>query len=214
MDGVDITAAMEAGREKYRRPIPGAPEGKTIRDCQHDGPFYLVRAFDGISIYQCLKCRKCSDVETRQGKTCMNCGKPLTGRQVNWCCAGHGTEVWASHDRGWWREAIKKRDAHTCQRCGYQETPETKEAYKAAHRAIALEHLNLSNMKHHYLALQRSGTRRLEAHHIHPLEWGGAEFDQENGKTLCHPCHDQEHRELNATRRRLQSDQGENKQGE
>lgn len=148
-----------------RKPIPGAPDGKTRRGCPHSGPFALIRAFHGISTYQCLTCRKLSSVETRTGKTCLNCGKPLTGRQVNWCSGECGKDFAEHKDRGLWASRVKHRDNYTCQRCGWRN-----------------EH--------------GGEYRQLEAHHITPLSWGGPEFDLNNGTTLCRPCHEEVHREL------------------
>lgn len=206
---MDAEAAQrwEALEAQIRRPIPGTPEGKTLRRCQHDGPFEVVRAFHGIIIYQCMTCRKCSEVETRTGRTCLNCGKPLTGRQVNWCCEDHGREFACSKDRDWWRRAVLKRDGHTCQRCGWKDTPEGKQACQEAYAEVAKEERTKprgqwrSSWQMDWEAMRRSGYRQLEAHHVHPLEWGGAEFDLENGITYCHICHDAEHRALNAQRR-------------
>lgn len=161
-------------------PVPGAPPGKSWRRCLKPGhaEFQLVRSFVGVYVYQCLVCRQIALVKTRTGKTCMNCGKPLTGRQQNWCCEDHGREVANSYDRAAWRRAVLERDSHTCRRCGWHATPELETVYVA------------------------TNYRQLEAHHVHPLEWGGPEFDVENGMTLCESCHDQEHRELNAERAR------------
>ena len=35
---------------------------------------------------------------------------------------------------------------------------------------------------------------RLEAHHVTPLQKGGAPYDLENLETLCRPCHIERHR--------------------
>lgn len=156
----------------WNKPIPGAPEGKVRRKCDCDGPFVLVRAFHGISTYQCLTCRRVSEVETRTGKTCLNCGKPLTGRQRNWCSDECGREFANHKSRSWWAETVKRRDGYTCQCCGWKN----------------------SHDKAEY--------RQMEAHHIMPLSWGGPEFDLRNGVCLCEGCHDEIHRELGTKRGR------------
>lgn len=186
-------------------PIPGAPPGKTWRMCDrpdHDGPWYWLRTFHGLVLYECIACRAHASVTTRTGKTCMNCGKPLTGRQINWCCPEHGTEVADSRTRQAWADAIKQRDRHTCQQCGWHLTPEIKAAFQAAFDALwAAERLKhwkdwRSHNQLERIAASLTYYRDLEAHHVHPLEWGGSMYDLENGRTLCVPCHKEEHRQL------------------
>ena len=94
---------------------------------------------------------------------CRGCGKPLKGRQRIWC------EPWgecarrfsAQHSQGGFRSYVLRRDNYTCQGCGVQ--------------GIHGKYGGVSG--------------KLEADHIVPISEGGAAFDPDNGRTLCHGCH-------------------------
>lgn len=162
-------------------PIPGAPDGRVARSCQHEHEFKLVRRFAGIETWQCLVCRKISEVITHPvgEKTCLHCGKALAGRQSSWCCAEHGIEYADHKNRSWWAWQVKKRDCFACRKCGWKPTQSGETMYRYSKHEPDPE-----------------GRFQLEAHHVHPIEYGGDEFDLENGLTMCNRCHDEEHRYL------------------
>jgi 5-methylcytosine-specific restriction endonuclease McrA len=107
---------------------------------------------------------------------CIVCGKKLPKYKRKYCSDACRYELLAEI-KSWpiiRREALK-RDNYTCQDCGY--------------KAPSIGWLQ--------------STTGLEVHHIIPIHAGGDEFDLKNLITLCHDCHVQRHKRINASKRNI-----------
>jgi hypothetical protein len=167
--------------------------------CLHS--FILTRKFMGVRIEHCSQCRGYRIKETRaKGKhTCLGCGKGLTGRQRKWCGVLCLRLMRAHINRTKWARFIKTRDKRTCQVCGWKETPSDRKTFEQERLRLRKTNPRWSRQKIRFAAAAVTEWRFLEAHHIKPLNEGGAEFDVSNGTCLCDKCHDEEHRTRKGT---------------
>lgn len=176
--------------------LPQTKTSRLLRRCQHKADFILVREFAGCDVWQCPTCGKASTVITRpeDSLTCLACGKGLKGKRRKWC-SRPCEALYAAHlSRKEWARYIKSRDRRTCQSCGWRETATTKAQHRAERYRLRRLHPRWNRMKLYHAAMEATGWRILEAHHIRPLSKGGPELDVNNGITLCHLCHDDLHR--------------------
>lgn len=179
--------------------IKSLPKSQQVRRrCRHNTGFTLVERFVGCEVWQCDRCGKTATVITRpEGqKTCLVCGKELTGRKYRWC-GSECEEFYAAHlSRDLWARYIRRRDGNRCQHCGWKPTRESWRAFRTVYHKLSSKHPDWSPMKLYHEAMRMTGFRMLEAHHVVPLEEGGPELNPANGILLCHICHDEEHRRL------------------
>lgn len=114
---------------------------------------------------------------------CRWCNSELTGRKQRWCSGRCAAEMGQNHWWGYARTAAVKRDDNTC-RCGEKES---RSHPLEVHHLAPLHTLTITVKKWRRIGYEIE-TRR--ARHAD----GGCWHHQDGLVSLCHDCHQAEHR--------------------
>lgn len=126
----------------------------------------------------------------QSGYACRECGQPAKHPFTFYCRRTHKKKWEKEHSPPVWgyvRTEILKRDNHTCQLCGV-----TQEELSAAWKQVQEEHDAKwrAGYRKPYLKDINWYDYQLEVDHILPVKTHPElEFDRDNCRTLCHPCH-------------------------
>lgn len=142
---------------------------------------------------------------------CNRCGKPLSGRQKQWCGPACSNELTREHDWNWARKAARQRDGERCVRCGGDGSADRPKRWRPVEtinhaRRLGLDWPSEAGRPHGLYVAERSHHLPwLEVNHIDPrvgrgYGWG-CHNHLSNLETLCHGCHVAETKRQAAERR-------------
>jgi 5-methylcytosine-specific restriction endonuclease McrA len=149
------------------------------------------------------------EVDGKQVRLCLNCGKIVPTFNRKYCSLTCSNEFFAKHNQRGLREYVYRREHGRCQICGFHNpkapSPPPKPrkpgwvdgGYKAYQKAMVFYEKALEDYKKEYLVwkktvyeewIKANPQRVFVADHIVPIALGGNEFDPNNVQLLCDVC--------------------------